>query len=273
MKKLLTVLFVLLLVLCGCNKEENKESGTIANATWDYTEYKTIEEMNKAVGTNITTATMDGVKDEMFGVISKTLAQYKFVAGEEEWCIRASKDTENDISGIYHDAITFEKDVTAVFYTDDYYVYRFFNNDTQYVISLNVKDKDIKTTYFDKVCGEFQTNITGIKSGYDNELVEEGNDVVYRIVMYGDDGTATTMETIYGFENDKMVSIINNMIFETDKAAKDYYDLLIESGYDEDALTLNENIITSSMDGNLDFYSDTTKQAFIDQMRSSLGME
>lgn len=265
MKKLLLVLFVLCIMLSGCAKQE--ENGN-ANATWDATEYQTIEEMNEAAGTNIVSAAVSGKSDERFIVISKSIAQYTFTCNDENWCIRASKDVDHDISGLHYDNISFEKGVTATYYNDDVYMYRFFNNDTQYVISLDVKGKDIAMSHFDEVSAEFKTNITGVKSGYENEIVEEGDNVIYRIVMYNDDATTTTMETIYGFEGDKMISITSSTTFDSEQAAKDYYDVLIENG--KEGITLDGKTITASMNDNLDFYSDMTKEQFVSQMKESL---
>lgn len=265
MRKLLLVLFVLCIMLSGCAKQE--ESGN-ANATWDAVEYKTIEEMNEAAGTNIVSAAVAGKTDESFIVISKKVAQYKFTCNDENWCIRASKDVDNDISGLHYDNITFEKDVEATYYNDEVYAHRFFNKDVQYVISLDVEGKDIATSHFDEVSSEFKTNITGIKSGYENEIVEDGDTVIYRIIMYNDNETTTTMETIYKFEGDKMVSIISNTIFDNEQAAKNYYDTLIENGKED--ITLDGKIITSSMNDNLDFYIDMNKEQFVTQMKEAL---
>ena len=264
MKKILTILLLLCFVLTGCSNNHN------ANATWDCVEYSTIEEMNEAAGTNIVSAGIAGKSDEWFGVISKSIAQYKFKANDEDWCVRASKDVDNDISGVYSDSIDFEKDITSTYYTDEIDLFRFFYNDVQYVITLDVKDKDISTAHFDSVCNEFKTNITGVKSGYENEIYEDGDNVVYKVVMYNDDGSTTTMETIYGFDGDKMVSITSNIIFETEQAAKEYYDLLIENGRSEDEITLDKTIISSDMSQNVDFYSDMSKDDFIAQMKSSM---
>lgn len=266
MKKIFILLLILCFMLTGCGKDPQNN----ANAKWDCVEYSSIEEMNEAASTNITSSQLEGTSDEWFGVISENIAQYKFMCNEEDWCIRASKDVDNDISGLYYDNIDFEKDITATYYNDDVYAFRFFNNDTQYVISLVVTDKEIARSYFDKVCNDFKTNITGVKSGYDTELFEDGDNVVYKVTMYNDDGTTMIMEVIYSFEGDKMVSILNNNIFETEELAKDYYDQLIEAGYDVSSFTLEGSVISSSNNSNVDFYSDMTKAEFIEQMESSL---
>ena len=71
-------------------------------------------------------------------------------------------------------------------------------------------------------------------------------------------------------ENDKMVSILNNYIFETEEAAQEYYDLLIESGYTAEQIVLEGKIISSENNSNLEFYSDYTKAEFIEMMQSSM---
>ena len=266
MKKVLIVLLLVCLAVTGCSKKANN-----ANAKWDCVEYDSIEDMNTAAGTNIVSASVAGKSEEWFGVISKSIAQYKFKVNDEEWCIRASKDVDNDISGLHYDNIGFEKDTTATYYNDEVYAFRFFDKGVQYVISLDVKDKDISTGHFDEICNDFKTNITGVKSGYENELLEEGNDVILRTTMFNDDGTTTIMDTIYTFENDKLVKITSKLGFETEQAAKDYLDAMTKEGADVSSFVLEGSTITSDSSSNVDFYSDYTKATFIDMMKSSVG--
>lgn len=273
MKRILLTLFVLCLMLCGCAKQDEKsqstDDGKIDGAIWDHTEYSTIEEMNKIAGTSITSAAVAGKENESFIVISNSIAQYKFTVNGEEWCIRGSKNVDNDISGLHYDNITFEKGVEATYYNDDVYAHRFFYDDTQYVISLDVKDKDIAMSHFDDVCADFQTEITGVQAGYETEIVEEDGNVVYRNVMHNSDGTSTILEYIYVFNGDKMISLISKISFETEDAAKAYYDELIEAGSSASDIVLQGKVI-SSESKDVDFYSDYTKQEFIEMMKSSL---
>lgn len=277
MKKLLIVLFVLCIYLTGCTNTSTDVSknntSNQANATWDCVEYNNIDEMNNAAGTNIVSAGIAGKSDEWFGVISKSIAQYKFTVGDEEWCIRASKDTDNDISGLYYDNISFEKDVTSTYYNDEVYMFRFFYKDVQYVISLKTAGKDVPTTHFDEICNELKTNITGIKSGYDIELIENEDDVVYRTTSYDDNGLVVVTDVIYKFENDRIISIENNITFENDDAAKAYYDLLIQNGLSKDELKLNGSVIEMDMSDNVDTYKDYTRDSFIEQMRTILALD
>lgn len=267
MKKLLAVLLIALLALTGCSKQEPTVGGP--GSTWDCVEYTSLDEMNEVLGINIQSIN-DEVSDEWFGIISNSIAQYKFKINDEDWCIRGSKDVDNDISGLNYESITFEKDVEATFYTDEVYAHRFFKDDCQYVISVDTKDKDIAMSYFDKVCGEIQTNITGFKSGYENEIFEDGDDVVYRVTYFYDDASTMTMEIIYTFEDDKMVSNYNRIVFDNEEAAQDYYDDLVDSGYSADDLTLEGNTITTEKNTDVDFYSDYTKAGFIEMMKSSM---
>lgn len=267
MKKLLFVLLVLCLSLTACAKQEPSVGGP--GSTWNHTEYSTIEELNTAAKTNIAQVDLEKT-EEHFDLISDSIAQYLFKVGDEDWCIRASEDVDNDISGLHYDSIGFEKDTTATYYTDEVYAFRFFYENVQYVVSLDVKDKDISMSYFDSVCNEFKTNVTGVKSGYENEVIEEGNDIIYRAVVYEDDGSAMIMDTIYTFEDDKMVKITSNITFETEEAREDYLNLLLEYGRSLDEFTIDGTTISTDGSANIDFYSDYTKQAFKEMMESSI---
>ena len=116
MKRILLTLFVLCLMMCGCTKQNDVVQPTndvkIDGAIWDHAEYSTIEEMNKIAGTNITSAAVAGKENESFIVISNSIAQYKFTVNGEEWCIRGSKNVDDDISGLHYDNITFENQHT-----------------------------------------------------------------------------------------------------------------------------------------------------------------
>ena len=265
MKKVILMLLACCLVLTACGAQKGNESGL----SYDCTEYTSLDEMNAAVGTNIQPLGADET-DEKYEVITDSIAQYTFKIGEEEWCVRASQDLDNDISGLYYEDIGFEKNITSVYYNDEVYMTRFFNEGVQYTISLNVLDKDIARSYYDSQSSQIQTNITGVQAGYENEVVEEGDNVVYRVVMHNDDGSTMTMEVIYAFENDKMVSILNNYIFDTEEAAKEYYDMLIESGYSAEQIVLEGKTISSENNSNLEFYSDYTKAEFLEMMQSSI---
>lgn len=266
MKKLLFTLLVLCISLTACSK---KEEVVGPGSTWDCVEYENIEDMNAVTNTNIVEAPVAEKTDEWFGVISKTIAQYKFTTNGEQWCVRASKDIDNDISGLYYENIEFEKDITATYYNDEVYAFRFFYDNTQYVIFVDVKEKDIAMSHFDDVCNDFKTNITGIKSGYDNRIYEDGDNVIYELIMYNDDGTKIVSEIIYVFENEKMVSIINCNTFDSEEAAKEYYDLLIEYGTSPKEITLNGKTILSESN-DVDFYSDYTKAEFMEMMSQSM---
>lgn len=266
MKKILVILLTSLLVLTGCSKKNEQTIGL----AWDCTEYDTLEDLNEVAGSNISKLTTAEVSNEWFGYISSSIAEYKFNIGEEEWSIRASKDIDNDISGLHYDAIKFEKGKDATYYTDEVYAHRLFINDMQYVISLNVKDKDIPETYFDEISNELLSSAAGVELGYEASVEEKGDDVVYTVTMHEADGSTVTMEIIYTFKDDKMVSIKNNNIFDSEDAAKAYYDELINSGISSDDLVLNGNVISSEDDSSLEFYADYTKADFITLMKSSI---
>ena len=266
MKKILVLLLTLVLILTGCSKNNSSTTGL----AWDCTEYSTLEELNNAAGSNIVKLSTAEVSKEWFGYISNSIAEYKFNVGDEEWSIRASKDVDNDISGLHYDSIKFEKDKDATYYTDDYDVHRIFIDGMQYVVSLNVKDKDISMSYFDEVSNQLLSSIAGVDLGYETTVEEKGDDVVYTSTIHDVDGSTLIMEIIYTFKDDKMVSIKNNNIFDSEEAAKAYYEELIKSGISSDKLVLDGNVISTEDDSNIDFYSDYTKADFINLMKSSL---
>ena len=266
MKKIFVIMLACCLILTGCASKDGGKTGLV----YDSKEYTSLEEMNAAAETNIQALGADE-SDERYEVISRSITQYSFKLDEENWCVRGSKDTDNDISGLHYENIGFEKDIEATYYNDEVYMHRFFDGDTQYTISVSISEgADIATSYFDGISSQIQTNITGVQSGYDVDLKEDGDNVVYTVTMHNADGTATVMEIIYAFENDKMVSILNNNIFETEEAAKDYYDLLIANGSSADTLKLEGKVISSENNGNVEFYSDYTKASFIEMMQNSL---
>lgn len=267
MKKLLAILFVLCLTLTGCSN--NQKGFDVYYSSRNFEKYDAINDVNAKLGTNIVQAGVD-VLNETFGIVSDEIAQYTFTFEGNNWCIRASKNVDSDISGLEYDNIGFEKDVTSTYYNDDVYMMRFFKDDIQYVVVIDVKDKEVARSYFDDLSNEVKTEITGVQSGYDNLIYEDGNDVVYKITIYNDDGTKIDMETVYTFDNDKMVSITNRTVFESDEAAKEYYNMLLANGRSADEINLDGSIISNDSSDNLDFYSDYTKAAFIDMMNSAL---
>ena len=271
MKKVLLVLFMICMCLSGCSNNSESETVGGQGSTYDYVEYDTVEQINEVIGSNIVTAAVAGKSDEKFGVISSNIAEYTFSCNGEDWCIRASKNVDNDISGLYYDNITFEKDMDSTFYNDHVYMNRFFYDNVQYVISLNVEGKDISTSHFDDICNELKSNIVGTEVGYESELIEDGDDVIYKTTMHNVDGTTLIMEIIYTFDGQKMVSIVNNNIFDSEELAKEYYDSLVQEGASTDNLVLDGNKIIADMSSNVEFYADETKDNFVSSLKSSIG--
>lgn len=265
MKRLVFFTITLCLCLTACSNTKNK-----TDVILDYVEYETVEELNSIAGTHIVVSNSEDKSNEEFGLITGTIAQYTFNIGDEKWCVRGSKDTENDISGLYYDDIKFEKNITSTYYNSEVYVLRFFDGDVQYVITLKLPKEGASTSYFDKTCNYLKTKITGIKAGYDVEIVEDGDNVINRTTYYNNDNTITISEVVYSFKENKMVSIKNNTIFASEEIAKDYYDQLLLNGGSKDKLILNGKIISLDKSENLEFYSDYTKEMFIEQMQATI---
>ena len=103
-----------------------------------------------------------------------------------------------------------------------------------------------------------------------NEIIEDGDDVIYRVVIYNDDGTTMTMDTVYTFENDKMSKIVSNINFETAEALKAYVEDLKEYGNSVENLVIEGTTLSSDSSSNVDFYSDYTKAEFISMMKDQI---
>lgn len=258
MKKLLLVL-ILCMTLCGCQKNNN-------NVTWDVEECTTLEDLNEKAGTHIIAPGIVGKENEWFGLISKTIAEYKFDLDGYTWSIRASKNVDEDISGVYSESITFEKDTSSTFYTDDVYLSRFFFEDVQYVINLDLLDKDdFGTMNFDEVVGEIKSAITGVEDvGYKVNVYEEGDDVVWAVDYKFEDGTSLKMDVHYCFENDKMTKVVTMMTYDSEEVAKETYDELLESGGQEGIILEGKTI---SQESPADGY-DQTKAEFLETMQA-----
>lgn len=262
MKKIIIAL-LLCLSLCGCSNNKN-------NAIYDYKECESVQDINSELGVNLVTAAIAGKSDEKFGIISGSIGQYSFTANGEEWCLRASKNVDEDISGLYYDSITFTPDMTSVYYTDEVNLFRFFYDNAQYTISLDVKDKDISNRHFDDVCYEFKTNITGIKSGYETDIYVDGDDVVYVGTTYDESGSPVISKTVYSFVDDKMVSIKSDTIFESNDKLNEYLQILNEYGMSLDGYEIGDTTITLITTEGLDYYADYTKDSFYSERKAAL---
>lgn len=175
MKKLLTVLFVLLMCLSlgACSKQEPAEEPSIGMPN-PMVEYNSLEEINEKVGVKLVKPGVMGVADEKFFVISDTIAQYDFNVNGISYTARASKDTAEDISGIYVDGKTiFEgSDMISDYYVDDSLkACRLVTDDGQYIYVANDEGKLDEETFGDICLEMINTSLLSLSDPVVNELV------------------------------------------------------------------------------------------------------
>ena len=156
MKKILFVLFVLLLV--GCSKQTNNLPNPMISR-------ESLEEVNKITNGNITKPGVMGITQEGFYTIETNegiIGEYDFVLNDIRYTIRFS-DTivKDDISGVYIDGkLAFSDDLSVTRAKgSDLKLARWFNTDGQYVF---IAPDTISDELFESVFEEVST-LTNIK--------------------------------------------------------------------------------------------------------------
>ena len=124
MKKLLTIMFALLMAitLCACSNT-NKQGDEPIGMPNPMVEYNSLEEINEKVGVHLVHPGVMGVSDEKFFVISDKIAEYDFSVAGGKYCFRAASDVSEDISGVHFSEGTMfaDADTKTTFYSDDTY--------------------------------------------------------------------------------------------------------------------------------------------------------
>lgn len=137
MKKLLTTLLLISLSLCLVACEQKQENANIANPV---VSVSSIDEVNDKLGTHLVTVGVMGKENETFSVINDELGEYNFEVNGYPYTLRVSKDTTNDISGIYVDGKTlFEgmEEFDRVYNeSPEYKAFRFVLGNEQYVLMM-----------------------------------------------------------------------------------------------------------------------------------------
>lgn len=143
MKKLLSVLFILLLGLsiCSCStsvkQEEKKKDEIISGMPNPIISYDSLEEINSKAKTHIVIPSSIPVSDFRYTTINDETAQVNFVLDEHKWTVRGSKITDQDISGIHDKDNIFNEGEDNCFYLTDYYIDRIFTEGIQYSIVMD----------------------------------------------------------------------------------------------------------------------------------------
>lgn len=97
MKKIIMLLItMMMLTVSGCSKKAN-----MANPVM---EYESLAEINDKLGTNLIDIKEYGnVENERISIIDDKIGEYSFVIDGYDLCLRASKELNEDISGVYVD--------------------------------------------------------------------------------------------------------------------------------------------------------------------------
>lgn len=154
MKKLLTLL-ILMLIVSGCSNETNT-----ANMENPIKEIESLQEINELASTNI--LEIEQGQNPRYSIINSdpVIAQYDFQLNGYEWSIRGSKQVNDDISGINHEHNKFEAYGDYTLYTDDFYMARYFCDDTQYVYTIK-NPGDFSEVEFSNIVLEFEFKMEG----------------------------------------------------------------------------------------------------------------
>lgn len=164
MKKLFIVVLVSLfmLFLVGCDqvkdmvdtnhKEDNSGFVGLANPM---VSYDSLEEINKKVGVEIVSPAVMGKDKEKYFVIDNKIAEYDFNLNGKTFSVRGALIYDEDISGMYDENNIFASREDFVVYTNDYFLDRFFDGDTQYTIVVKDPD-DLSEESFSNICMEFE---------------------------------------------------------------------------------------------------------------------
>lgn len=171
MKRLLIVLFILLMCLSlgACSKKE--EPADIPNPM---VEYESLKEINEKIGVNLIRPGVMGIDNEKFYIINGEIAQYDFELNGKKWTFRGANIFDEDISGVYDIDNVFVAGQGATLYTNSYYLERFFDGDKQYTILASDAGDMLQETFMD-CCMEIESII---KYHADDELVGDYADLV-----------------------------------------------------------------------------------------------
>lgn len=179
MKKVLSILFVMLVAisLCACSAKqeavEPKQEESIGMKN-PMVEYKSLDEINAKVGSNLIKPGVMGVSDEKFFVVDENLADYRFTLNGLEYSFRASKDLNQDISGIYVDGKSmFENGTNSTYSDSQYHGFNFVVDDVQY--TFTVKDNgQLDDEQFANITDEiFNTVCMDVSDSAVNSLIGE----------------------------------------------------------------------------------------------------
>ena len=142
MKKVLSVLMILLLatmvVSCSTNKQQEEEkSEGIVGMPNPIKEYDSLDKINEIAGVHIVIPSSIPVTDIKYTTISDEAAQVQFMLDGYKWCVRGSKNVDEDLSGIHNENNVFIPGQDGAVYLPDSLIDRFFTEGIQYTIVIS----------------------------------------------------------------------------------------------------------------------------------------
>lgn len=182
MKKITAIILSLIficLAMAGCGKKISAEPESATESDTQQTtenaagmpnpmvSFNSLDEINQKTGVNLVKPGAMGVSNEAFYVVNSTLADYRFSIGGFDYTFRASKNINEEISGIYIDGeLAFEGEKSDYSFKsgEEYKAIRFFVNNIQYVLSVK-DDSEIADTDFDATAVELMNTIMQVTSG------------------------------------------------------------------------------------------------------------
>lgn len=174
MRKIIAILLVLLAVtpLFGCQSKQEENGANLPNPVQ---EYKSLDEINNESQIVIVSAPVAGKGNEKFYVINNEnkVSEYWFDVNGLTYTLRASKQTDSDISGLYYEGNTFEENADSIFMNSEYKMARFFTSQGQYVLAVNDAGALNENTFRDIACEIANVNGATLYDGYYADKVSQ----------------------------------------------------------------------------------------------------
>lgn len=153
MKKILSILLILLtcISLTACDKEEENP---VKN-------YSSLNEINKIAGVNIVKPATMGVTNETFMIGDNNTAVYMFELNGNKFYVRACRDLQNDMSGIFiNNKPAFDGVTDKIAYAEGqgYKVCRMILGNKQYSFGLLIND-ETTDEYFENAAMEYRNQM------------------------------------------------------------------------------------------------------------------
>ena len=165
MKKILSLLLVVLtcLSLVACSEEEVENP---------IKQYSSLEEINKIAGVCLVSPEFSGKKNEKYYMIDNNTASYVFELDGYQYCMRGTKDTKNDMSGIFKNSVPLfdeNSDMIAKEEAEGYKVYRTILGNKQYIFEVHDEGKIDDETFdnqFEQVYDQiiYESSISDVKA-------------------------------------------------------------------------------------------------------------